>query len=73
MATTKKKARTTKSKKKVAQKPTKGVPRTEIEYLELLIKYDERNIDGSGSSLDQLFQGQKDRKLKRIEELKGSK
>lgn len=71
---------TKKSKKKAAprsgQKSGQTVQtrqaRTEIEYLELLIQFDERNIDGSGSSLDQLFTKQRDRTRAKIEALKAA-
>lgn len=49
------------------------LPKTEIEYLEMLVRMDERHITGNGDSLDQLFTKQRDRNLAKIAALKAAK
>ena len=49
------------------------LPKNEIEYLEMMIRMDERNIDGSGSGLDLLFTAQRERSLAKIAALKAAK
>ncbi len=49
------------------------LPKNDIERVEMLIRMDRRNIDGSGSSVDQLFEQQLRRHLTTLDELKGKK
>lgn len=59
-------------KKKVAPVEKKPVYRTitEEEHIELSIKFSERCIDGSGSSIDEFFKQQAARQKKKLEELR---
>jgi hypothetical protein len=66
-----------KSSKKVSRPKLPSLldrlPKTELEYLEMLVRMDERNISGNGDSIDQLFTRQRDRTLAKIAVLKAAK
>jgi hypothetical protein len=73
-----------KSRKKVSKKSPKvakpklpslidRLPKTEEEYLEMLIRMDERHIDGTGSSLDQFFTNQRNRTAAKLAALRAAK
>lgn len=49
------------------------LPKTEVEYFEMLARRDQAQIKGDGSSLDDLFINQRERNLRKAEALKATK
>lgn len=63
-------------KKKKSQKIVKTpslldkLPRTEVEYQEMLIAHSEKMVGPNDTDLDRFFKGQAERQRKRLEDLK---
>ena len=58
-----------KKKKAKTKKKLRTRPITQKEYLQILIDYSERAIDGRGGSIDEFFANQANRLRKQLKEL----